>query len=108
MTIRHGTEFPLPPVLAEATVINGVYEIDFPTENQQRFIRRIAIQGPYPSTCTVYIDNTFMDVTPRGDQNSAEYFVGVFLAAGSQLRLVWNVGTGKIPIATLQCDGIMT
>lgn len=107
MADRPGMVYPLPPVLAQATVISGVYEIDFPTENYARYIRRIAIVGPYPSSLNVYIDNTLIDTTPRGDQNSSEYFVGVYLAQGQQLRLVWSVGTGRIPEATLQCDGVM-
>ena len=95
----------LPPVIQTGILISGVYQIAFPTDNIPRIVRRIAITGPSGSSCNVYVDNTLVDATPRGDINSWESAVGIYLPAGSQLRLVWNVGTGAIPNATLICEG---
>lgn len=66
---------------------------------------RITITGPVGSTLNVYVDNTFVDTTPRGDINSAEYINPIILQRGQQLRLVWSVGTGTpTPQATLYVE----
>ena len=100
----------LPPVIQSAILINGVWEIDFPSDNQVRLIKRLVIsEGPRPSTLYVFVDNTKYDTTTRGDENSAEYFVGLYVPAGSTISLIWDTGqtspAGTSPQAILFCEG---
>lgn len=89
-----------------AKLINAVWEIDFPADNRGRQLEWITLQGPANSSCSVYLDTIFIDTTPRGDLNHAEYYKGIPIAGGRILRLVWNVGTGAPPVATIGCtDG---
>lgn len=90
-----------------ATVINGVYEIDFPLSNRDRELKWITLLGPPLSTVKVFLDTIFLDTTIRGDFNHADYFSGIPIAKGRVLRLVWNVGTGTpVPTASIGCtDG---
>lgn len=90
-----------PPDTQKATLINGVWEIDFGPYNTNRVVEAISLQGPIGSSVTVYIDTIFYDITPRGDANRADYPNPIPLAKGRQLRLVWNAGTGSA-LATLQ------
>ena len=87
----------------------GVYEIDFGGYNTARVVQWISLIGPASSTCNVYVDTVFIDTTARGDFNRADYYAGIPLAQGRQLRLVWNVGTGTVPVASLgMSDGTVT
>lgn len=95
-----------PVQTADATLIATVWEIDFPTSNHAQQLQWIALQGPANSNVMVYLNTIFIDTTPRGDFNRADYPVGMPIAAGQQLRLVWNVGTGNAPKASIGCtDG---
>lgn len=88
-----------------ATVIAGVYEIDFPTNNTDRVLKRLVLLGPAGSQMVMYLDTIRYDATWRGDVNSADYFSGVPIPRGRQLRMVWNVGVGApVPVATIFCD----
>lgn len=89
---------------ATAKVINGFWEIDFPQSNRDQVLRWITVQGPSLSTVNVYLDTIFIDTTPRGDLNRADYFSGIPIARGRQLRLVWNISTGTAPIASIGTD----
>lgn len=92
----------------KAVVINGVYEIDFPMSNSDRVLQWIALLGPPGSTVQVFLNTVFIDTTPRGDFNRADYFKGMPIARGQTLRIVWNVGTGSpVPSASIGCtDGV--
>lgn len=79
---------------------NGVYEIDFNSYTQNVECVRLAIQGPAGSTLSVYVEDIFVDTTPRGDLNSNELLHPYQLAKGQRLILIWSIGTGTIPLAT--------
>lgn len=88
-----------------ATVQNTVYEIDFGPYNTDRLLNWITLKGPAGSNVQVYIDTVFMDITFHGDFNRADYYKGIPIARGRQLRLVWSVGTGNpVPQASIGCD----
>jgi hypothetical protein len=90
-----------------ATLQNGVWEIDFGNYRTDRVIQWISLVGPVSSTVNVYINTIFVDTTARGDFNRADYYKGIPLARGQQLRLVWNIGTGSAPQASIGAtDGI--
>lgn len=97
----------LPIETQTAIVINGAYEIDFALKNVDRVLQFIALTGPAGSTISVFVDTVFMDTTPHGDFNRADYYQGIPIARGRQLRLVWSVGIGApIPVASIGCtDG---
>lgn len=80
---------------------DSVWEIDFPPYRVSVEVTRISLMGPANSSVTVYKGTTFIDVTARGDLNSADYLNPIPLAYGQQIRLVWSTGTGNAPIATL-------
>jgi len=90
-----------------AQLVAGVWEIDFPPVNQARELQWITLTGPSGSTVKVFLNTIFLDTTPRGDFNRADYYKGIPIAAGQQLRIVWSVGTGTpIPVASIGCtDG---
>lgn len=88
---------------------NGDWEIDFPTYNTNRQLQWIALSGPPGSSVSVFLNTIFIDTTPRGDLNRADYYSGIPIAHGQQLRLVWNVGTGSAPTASIgMTDGNMS
>lgn len=88
-----------------AAVVNGFYEIDFDEYRTDRVIQWISLTGPTGSTVSVFINTIFVDTTARGDFNRADYYSGMPLARGQQLRLIWSVGTGlPIPAASLGCS----
>lgn len=84
--------------------IGGVWEIDFASSNRDRVLVWISLRGPTLSTVDVYLDTTFLDTTVRGDFNRADYFSGIPIAKGRILRLIWNVGTGSAPKASIGCN----
>jgi len=85
---------------------DGNYEIQFSSSNRDRVLQWISLTGPSGSTVLVYLDTIFMDTTVRGDFNRADYMAGIPIAKGRILRLVWNVGTGGAPNASIGCtDG---
>lgn len=90
-----------PTESAKAKILNGVWEIDFPQFRTDRVLQWISLQGPNTTTVKVYVDTIFMDITPRGDANRADYYVGIPIARGQVLRLLWNVGTGTAPTASI-------
>lgn len=99
------------PIDTETGAINsdGVWEVDFGGYNTARVVEWISLVGPVSSTCNVYLDTVFVDTTARGDFNRADYYSGIPLAQGRQLRLVWNVATGAAPVASLgMSDGTVT
>lgn len=91
-----------------ASLQNGVWEIDFPSSNSDRVLQWIALLGPAGSSVKVFLNTVFIDTTPRGDFNRADYYKGMPIARGQTLRLVWNIGTGSpTPSASIGCtDGI--
>lgn len=91
---------------AALDIQTGLWVCTFGPYVQDRVIQWISLQGPQSSTCNVYIDTVFMDITARGDFNRADYYQGIPLARGRQMFLKWNVGTGTAPVASLGCtDG---
>jgi|SRR6185312_642671 len=87
----------------------GVWEIDFGGYNTARVVEWISLVGPVSSTVNVYLDTIFIDTTARGDFNRADYYAGIPLAQGRQLRLVWNTGAGAAPTASVGLtDGTVT
>jgi|SRR6185503_17132852 len=86
---------------AKGVVTNGVWEVDFGPFNENRVLEWITLQGPSSSVCTVFLDTILLDTTARGDFNRADYFVGIPIAHGRLLRLVWNVSTGIQPIVSV-------
>ena len=81
---------------------NNNWEIDYtPTGGDAVSVNRITITGPVGSTLNLYIDNTLIDATLRGDLNSNELLVPHILRAGQQLRLVWSLGVGNPATATI-------
>lgn len=97
----------LPIQTQTAIVMSGLFEIDFAQSNVDRVIQWIALVGPAGSTVSVFVDTVFMDVSPHGDFNRADYYAGIPLARGRTFRLVWSVGTGTpVPTASIGCtDG---
>jgi hypothetical protein len=97
--------FPLDTQTAQLNAA-GTWEIDFPPANKGRELQWITLQGPVLSSCSVYLETIFIDTTARGDFNRADYYKGIPIASGQQLRLVWSVGSGTAPRATIGCtDG---
>lgn len=99
------------PTETATAVVNsdGNWEIDFPEFKTDRVIQWLAITGPPGSSLSVYFNTIFVDATPRGDINRADYFTGMVLARGQQLRLVWNVGSGSAGTASMgSTDGVTT
>jgi hypothetical protein len=91
-----------PTQTKQAQVIAGFYEIDFDALKVDSVIQSIALTGPAGSTVSVYIENTFVDTTPRGDFNRADYYAGIPVPRGLRVRLVWSVGSGApVPSASI-------
>jgi hypothetical protein len=85
---------------------NGVWVVTFGGYNTARIIQSVSLTGPSSSSVVMYLDTVFMDVTARGDFNRADYYAGIPMAAGRQLNLIWSVGTGTAPVASIACtDG---
>lgn len=96
-----------PALPTDATIVNGVYELDFGPYNTDRLVQSIALLGPAGSSVNVYVNTIFKDTTARGDFNRADYYKGMLLSRGSVLRLVWNVGTGGPVQASVDAtDGV--
>lgn len=90
---------------ATAIVVNGVYEIDFPTHNVDRLLHWITLNGPAFSAVSVYLDTVYLDNTDKGDTNRADYIQGIPIAKGRVLRLIWDTGTGSpTPSASIGCS----
>lgn len=79
----------------------GLYEIDFGPYNTDRQLEWITLDGPIGSSVSVYTDTIRIDKTSRGDANHADYPSGIPIASGRQLRLVWSVGIGAVPTASI-------
>lgn len=60
----------------------------------------IALTGPAGSELRVYIDNSFYEVTERGDLNSYDPSNPLLLRGGQTLAFHWNTGTGTAPFVT--------
>lgn len=92
------------PVQSLTAVKNssGNWEIDYQRNGgDATVINRITITGPIGSTLNIYVDNTLIDATLRGDLNSNELLIPHVLHAGQVLRLVWSLGTGNPATATI-------
>lgn len=98
----------LPQQFASAKVVGGVWRVDFDIDNTHRWVRTIGFkQGPPRSRVQILYDNLFspLDPTFNGNWNSIAYDHGErLLAAGSQLSLLWNLGTGLTPQAVMLCE----
>lgn len=92
----------LAPVPLVATLVSGVWEIDYqiPWTNPV-ILTKIVITGPLGSTCKVYIDNTLVDITLRGDLNSNELVQPHVVMQGQTIKLIWSLGNGSPATATL-------
>jgi hypothetical protein len=67
-------------------------------------MRRLSIMGPEFSELLIYVGSYFVDNTVRGDLNAGDWPEGLPVPAGSEIKLVWSVGTGTpIPTAMLFC-----
>lgn len=95
------------PIDTAAGVLqNGVWEVDFGPYRTDRELKWIALIGPSISSVRVFLDTIFIDATPRGDINRADYPQGTPIPRGRMLRLVWSVGTGNAPTVSIGCtDG---
>lgn len=91
--------FPIDTV--QATVVNGVWVATSGPFIENRVLEWISLVGPANSTCSVYLDTTFIDTTARGDFNRADYPAGNPVSRGRQVILTWNVGTGTQPVVSL-------
>lgn len=91
--------FPIETV--QGSIQNGVYTATNGPFDTNRVLEWITIIGPASSTCSVYLDTTFLDTTARGDFNRADYYNGIPVARGRQIILVWNTGTGTQPTVSL-------
>lgn len=80
----------------------GNWEIDYQGQGGDAIvINRITITGPIGSTLNLYVDNTLIDATLRGDLNSNELLIPHILYSGQMLRLVWSLGNGNPSTATI-------
>lgn len=95
-----------PIVTQDGAIVNGVWRVDFPVLNRARVVQWIALRGS-AGTVNVYVGTTFVDTTPNGDVNRADYYKGIPLAAGQQFSLVWaNGNAAPIVQASIGCtDG---
>lgn len=96
--------FPIDTQTGVVDPSTGLFVVTFGGYNTDRVIQWISLQGPSGSTCTVFVDTVFVDITARGDYNRADYYQGIPLARGRQLLLKWNVGTGITPIASIGAE----
>ena len=95
-----------PTVTKGAAVVNGVWRIDFDPTNNARVLQWISLIGP-GGAVSVYLGTIFMDTTPNGDFNRADYYKGIPIAAGQTLSLVWDNNSASVtPSASIGCtDG---
>lgn len=92
------------PIDSEKGIIDpstGLWVVTFGGYNTDRLVQWISLQGPPSSTCNVYVNTIFVDITARGDYNRADYYQGIPLSRGSQFFLKWDTGSGNAPIASL-------
>lgn len=92
---------PLVPLTAYLNA-NNQWQIDYQIARTDPVILvKIIITGPIGSTCNVYIDNTLIDVTLRGDLNSNELLQPHIIWQGQTFSLIWSSGNGSPATATL-------
>ena len=91
------------PIDTETAQLNsaGLWEVDFGPYQAPRVLEWISLVGPASSTVNLYVDSIFLDTTARGDFNRADYPNGIPIAGGRQIRLVWSIGTGLTPVASI-------
>lgn len=95
---------PAQQAVAVKDSVTGLYTIKFDLDNTRRLMRRLAIVGPEFSTLQIFVGAYFVDNTSRGDLNAADWPEGVPVPSGSEIKLVWSVGTGTpVPSAMLFC-----
>lgn len=64
-------------------------------------IYHIAVRGPQASQMQFYVDETFYDITVRGDINSWDPAQAMYVRPGQTLYFYWNTNTGSAPTVTL-------
>jgi hypothetical protein len=79
-----------------AQLLDGVWRVDFPVNNNARVLQWISLVGPGGSV-KVYLGTVFMDTTEKGNFNRADYYKGIPIAAGQMLSVIWDNGLGVVP-----------
>ncbi len=69
---------------------------------RHREITSISIDGgPQSSNIVIFFDATLVDTTPYGVRNQQEYVRPKLLYRGATMRIIWSLGTGTAPRATV-------
>lgn len=67
-----------------------------------RLITGVAVDGgPQSSNIAIFFDATLVDTTPYGVRNQQEYTHPKYLYRGTTMRIIWSLGTGVAPRATI-------
>lgn len=83
----------------------SVWIATLPPVLRNRKIAGISVDGgPQSSNLVVYFDATLVDSTPYGVRNQQEYVRPKLLYRGATMRIIWSLGTGTVPSATVDYE----